>query len=371
MTSWKGKILRLLFSLAFTLGMLEVLLRFFYLLPVTAKGAYLCRHKYADHMHYPYGVGRMKTGEFNVVLTMNNIGMRDDDVGPKVPGRRRLLVIGDSFMEGWGCERGEIFTDRLESELKMLGKDVEVVAAGVASWSTLAEAAWLRHEGFDLQPDAVLLSFDATDCAGDSFYAHRLERDGRGRPDHIRPGRRRFDFPAPVHEFLAAHSYMYRYIDRALTKKFPVTEWDYGFWAETDDVWAPMRSDSEIPDALYESYWTRTREALVTINELCAEKKIPFLLLQHPAGVETDSSCWETGRGTAKFGPGLIAPRRFEYMQRMTDRDSVPYFSLLDVFRRAERPARLFFPYDGHWSKKGHALAAEAVAAELVRRGMI
>lgn len=363
--------LRLAFSLALTLALIEFLLRFFWMLPVTAKGAYLCRDKYADHMHYPYGIGRLKTKEFDVVLRMNNIGMRDDNVGPKIPGRKRLLVIGDSFMEGWGCERGDIFTDRLEAELKMRGHDVEVVAAGVSSWAALTELAWLRHGGFDLQPDAVLLSFDATDPAGDSFYAHRLVRDAQGRPDYIRPGAQRFDVPEPLHDFLAAHSYIYRYVDRIITKSLPVTRWDYGFWSDSDDVWAPLRNDSELPEPKYESYWTHTREAIRTMKGLCAERGIPFLLMQYPAGVETDTSCWAEGRSTANFAPGLVAPRRFAYMKRITDEDAVPYFSLLEAFQGAPNPSRLFFPYDGHWSRDGHALAAETLAEELIRRGMI
>lgn len=367
-------LLRLGFSISFSLILLELLLRFFWMLPVTAKGAYLCRDEVADHSHYPYGIGRMMTDEFNIVLRMNNIGMRDDDVEIVKPsGVRRILVLGDSFMEGWGCERGEIFTDRLEVELakRWPGEPVEVVAAGVASWSPLCEMSWLKYRGFDLSPDAVILAVDATDLAGDSFYAHRLVRDDKGRPDHIAPGRHRLDLPAPLHKFLSRWSYIYRYAERFVTKKLPVTEWDYGFWAESDDVWAGLREIEKIPEPQYSSYWVHTREALKTANELCAERGTPFLVIQYPTGVETDSSCWAEGRSTADFGPGMIGPRRFERMEEITRADSVPYFGLLSAFQAHTKPATLFYPYDGHWSPAGHAYAAEVVAEEVIRRGMI
>lgn len=354
--------LKILFSLGVTAALLEIVLRFIWVLPFTAKGAYLCRDDVADHSHYPYGIGRMKTGEFDVVLRMNNIGMRDEDVEiPKPAGEKRILILGDSFMEGWGNERGNIFTDRLEIELG----DVNVVAAGVASWSPLAEFAWLKHKGMVVEPDAILLAIDATDPAGDSFYAHRLVRDAEGKPDFIMPGRHTFPIPE------VRSSYIWRYVDRWLTKKFPVTEFDYGFWGETDDVWAPLRSETEIPSAEYDSYWKHTREALVALEDFCRERSIPLLIVQYPTGVETDTAAWATGRSTADFGDGMIPPRRFDYMNAMVQSDSLPYFSLLDTFQKHPDPAALFFPYDGHWSAEGHAVAAQAVAEEILRRGMI
>lgn len=370
----RALLIRIAFSLLLTLGLLELVLRFIWVLPFTAKGAYLCRDEVADHAHYAYGVGRMKTDEFSVVLRMNNIGMRDDDIVlPKPAGTRRVLVLGDSFMEGWGVERGAMFTDRLEAELAGLypGERIEVVAAGVASWSPLCEWAWLKHRGLALEPDAVLMALDATDLAGDSFYAHRLVRDDQGRPDFIRPGDCRFAVPWAVHNVLARWSYIYRYVDRWLTKKFPVTEWDYGFWSDADDVWAGIRSESELPEPKYESYWTIPREVFRVTNDELNRRGIPWLLFMYPTGVETDSSCWATGRGTARFGPGMMPPRRFDYLARATAQDSIPYFSLLPAFQADTEPARLFFPYDGHWSPEGHALAARTVAAELKSRGMI
>lgn len=369
--SFKRILFRASFSVAFGCFLLEIALRFFWLVPTTAKGAYFRRDDHADHMHYAHGIGRMKNREFDVILRMNNIGMRDDDVAiPKPPGRKRVIVIGDSFMEGWGCQRGEIFTDLLETALQKERPATEVVAAGVASWAALPELAWLKHEGLALEPDAVVIVMDVTDPAGDSFYAHRLIRDGQGRPDHIAPGRRRFELPKPAHEFLSDHSFIYRYLDRILTKKFPLTLWDYGYWHDGDDVWAPARGDSEIPQAKYESYWTHSREAYATIRDLLEERKIPWLLVQFPTGAETDSSAWILGRGTANFAPGRHDERRFEYMDGLAARDSLPYFSLLQTFRNHPDPASLFFPYDGHWSKDGHRVAAEAVAAEMRRRGI-
>lgn len=367
-----GTVLKSVFSVLLTLVLLELVCRFFYFVPVTARGGVFRRDDVADHSHYPYGIGRMVNPEFDVVLRMNNIGMRDDDIAiPKPPGRKRILVIGDSFMEGWGVQRGEMFTDRLEKLLKRENPDAEVVAAGVASWSTLTELGWFRRNGKRLQPDAVLLMLDTTDVAGDSFYAHRLVRDGRGRPLLIRRGERYLELPLPIHEFLCRVSYTYRVFDRIMIKKLPKTKWDYGYWDDGDDVWLPARPPEEVPQEKYEQAWSLTREALRTFRDLLDEEGIPWMVVQYPIGAEVDTDAWMPGRHTADFPDGIIAPRRFEYFSRVAKEDRLPYFSLFEAFSKDKRPARLYLPRDGHWSAAGHEVAARAVAAEILRRGWI
>lgn len=358
---------KFLFSFVFGLFLLEILLRFFWLVPVTAKGAFFRRDDVADHSHYAYGDGRMVTGEFDVILHMNNIGMRDDHVViPKPAGEKRLLVLGDSFMEGWGVQRGEMFTDRLEVELKKHDPDINVVAAGTSSWSTLTELAWLRHNGLDLEIDAVILALDTTDPAGDSFYVHRLVRDDLGRPSHISWPERKFDLPKGLHDLFGKYSYTYRYIDRFLTKKLHKTKWDYGYWADGDDVWAPTRSD--LSDTDYDSYWRYTKEGLLTIDELLGEQDIPWFFFMYPTGAETDTDAWR-GRVTADFETGVIVPpRRFEYVDAFAKSNALPYVSLLDTFQNDSEPARLFLDWDGHWSPAGHEKAAEAVALEVIEK---
>ncbi|MBL4889836.1 MAG: hypothetical protein JKX97_07435, partial [Candidatus Lindowbacteria bacterium] len=320
-------LLKLTFSITLGLCMLEVLLRFFWMVPVTAKGAFFRRDEVADHTHYPYGVGRMKTHEFDVVLRMNNIGMRDDDVSiPKPTGTKRILVIGDSFMEGWGCKRDEIFTDILETRLKEKDENYEVVAAGVASWAALPEFAWLKYEGMKLEPDMVIFALDTTDPVGDSFYAHRLVRDADGKPDYIKRSERgMLDPPLWLHNVLSKHLYTYRYLDRFLIKKFKKTEWDHGYWA--DDVWIPSRSEEDVPAKKYDDYWSHTKEAFLASRDLLNKNDISWFVFMYPTGAETDTSAWmgvgpdgtTTGRATAGFPDGLIYERRFDYFSEWAD----------------------------------------------------
>ena len=91
--------------------------------------------------------------------------------------RKRILVIGDSFVEGDGLSNVNITWWReLQRELERRGYwNVDIVAAGRDGASTQAEAEWVEKRGIidRFRPDAVLVGFvsndpDVVDVNGES-----------------------------------------------------------------------------------------------------------------------------------------------------------------------------------------------------------
>jgi hypothetical protein len=75
-------------------------------------------------------------------------------------------VLGDSVTVGLGVPFEETFVRRLGPLLAgSVGRPVEVIAAAVAGWNTVAERNWLRAEGLALAPDAVLVVYVTNDNA--------------------------------------------------------------------------------------------------------------------------------------------------------------------------------------------------------------
>src|SRR5262245_17353869 len=58
-----------------------------------------------------------ETGEFSFTVKINSMGFRDREVTPKAAGKRRVVVIGDSFVYGWGVQIEQSWPKRLEAEL--------------------------------------------------------------------------------------------------------------------------------------------------------------------------------------------------------------------------------------------------------------
>lgn len=78
---------------------------------------------------------------------------------PRDPSVRRILFLGDSVTFGWGVEEAETFAARIPALLtEAAGTRWAGLNAGVCSYNTRQEAAWLARDGFALDPDLVVLT---------------------------------------------------------------------------------------------------------------------------------------------------------------------------------------------------------------------
>jgi len=112
----------------------------------------------------------LEWGDRRVPYATNSLALRDrsartvrlDD------GRRRVLVLGDSFVEGIGVAWDDTFVARLQSRL---GGGVEVLNGGVSSYAPILEDLKLRQllaQG--LRPEVVLVFLDPSDPVDELVY---------------------------------------------------------------------------------------------------------------------------------------------------------------------------------------------------------
>ena len=95
----------------------------------------------------------------------NSLGLNDRDWGPNTAGPR-ILVLGDSYVEGAGVSRQERFCSRLEAGLRKSRPDAHVLAGGRCGWNTQDEEQFLLRHGGDLAPDVVLVAYVLNDAEG-------------------------------------------------------------------------------------------------------------------------------------------------------------------------------------------------------------
>ena len=70
-----------------------------------------------DHVLIPNSSGRYVTHEWNVHYNINSLGLREKEYSIEKPeGVTRILVLGDSFAEGFGVEQNESFHELGERE---------------------------------------------------------------------------------------------------------------------------------------------------------------------------------------------------------------------------------------------------------------
>jgi hypothetical protein len=144
---------------------------------------------------------------FGVHVSQNAEGLRDRHYPyEREPGRRRILVLGDSVVWCWGVEEAECFTERLEATLR----DTDVINAGVPGYSTAQEMLFYEREGSRYRPDVVLLVVvpnDLTDNLDPRGPRFRLD-EGRLVATNL-PLRRRKN---AVGEWLQEHSRLFAHV---------------------------------------------------------------------------------------------------------------------------------------------------------------
>lgn len=117
------------------------------------------------HFHTPGSEYIQARSSYRVKYEINRRGFRGPEMSPTAPpGLKRLLIIGDSMVEGHGSEFNATFASLLNTNLQPLGW--EVVNVGVQGGSPIYYAANLERY-LDLTPDAVLIILFENDIYDD------------------------------------------------------------------------------------------------------------------------------------------------------------------------------------------------------------
>ncbi len=98
----------------------------------------------------------LHTDEFDVQVHVNSDGFVDREWGPRVPGRARVIVVGDSFVQAAQVALPQGFGRMLDADL---GPDVEVLSMGVPGAGTATALRLIDEQALPRDPDLVVLGF--------------------------------------------------------------------------------------------------------------------------------------------------------------------------------------------------------------------
>ena len=94
----------------------------------------------------------------------NGDGLREDHeyALEKAPGVRRVILLGDSFVFGFGLRLEHTMGHQLASLLDPAGW--EILNLGVPAYNTIDEVQFFRRRGLKYQPDVVVLVYHPNDA---------------------------------------------------------------------------------------------------------------------------------------------------------------------------------------------------------------
>jgi len=111
----------------------------------------------------------------DVVIRVNAVGLRSDELGPKAKDEFRVLVLGDSITFGDFVPEEETWPGRLEALAKGRSKRIRFVNAGLPGAGTLEEFYLFQEVKDVVKPDLVLVGMYLNDAQNASqFYVKTL-----------------------------------------------------------------------------------------------------------------------------------------------------------------------------------------------------
>jgi hypothetical protein len=241
---------------------------------------------------------------------------------------KKVLLLGDSFMFGWGVNMEDHIATHLDNLLNANHDSFTIINAGVDNWSTIQEVNYAKDHFQVFHPDFIVLLFCGNDPDGDdNFLAIK--------PDHEKGG---INFPGK--KFLRNHSHLYRFI----YYRYAILRHNHSIKAklkENEDLTVDRQSGNVISS----EQWERTKKI---INEF------------HDEFLEFN-----------KQGVLLIlatAPWDNQYRQELSTLSNGKDLFYIDLYDETiDLPAeKTRLEYDGHWSELMHSLSATKLANKIL-----
>ncbi|NVK18730.1 MAG: SGNH/GDSL hydrolase family protein [Methylocystaceae bacterium] len=294
---------------------------------------------------------------FGVDLIANSYGARDKE-RVKNAENDRVIVLGDSFVEGYGVSADKRFTDLLEKH-----SNVEYLNFGASGDFGPAQYAVLYKElAKQFSHDQVLIAVLPDNDFTDNDPAVWQQHDKKGYQLRYRPYWKKSEtgfelfYPAtkPQNEVTFA-SYTKTVIKESqLKSKLQRLLWSYGVYRELRYI----SRGATLKAGTYSGYFDATQEQIDAtkffikeIQKQAEGRKVSFFTIPRLSDLKrlsTEKSDMVTQFTTFAIKNDLGYVDLAPYMQK----------SVEDTFS-------LFLPCDGHWSEFGHKVAADILKKEL------
>jgi lysophospholipase L1-like esterase len=359
---------------------------------------------------------RHKSSEFDYIFRTNRLGLRGPDVPfAKPAGTFRIVMLGDSFVAGYGVAEEHLLTKLLQEKLSERNQPgngpasrraspVEVINVGRNGTSTIRELDLYEQIGRRFQPDLVILAYYLGNDLAEVVQEHtRAELAGW----HPEGWIRRLAFAAFPNLYLElAMIRQSRRQQREFTQReqseiiadlrseavargrdsqAAVARYESLPSQIRDEVAEGMLSEQRIVDSCIEpdrleraldgdspgfaAAWKRTVEHLDELHQSVRRDHAELAIVAIPAPFQVDRRSLDFHRALGYQVHQAWLESRADVsgaLAEWAERRNVPLLDLTGQLRQSETP--LYFVEDVHFTPAGNAAAAAAIAEFLRAR---
>jgi hypothetical protein len=330
--------------------------------------------------------------EYQTKVEINRLGFRDIERSVEKPaGRKRIVILGDSFVEAYAVERDEGISRRIEMLANQDGCPVDVVNAGVHGYSIDQEYLWFKGEGEPLGADIVMMAVYYNDIliTTRNNYWGSLKPILEIRGGELVPVNTPIPGPKPSAPVAVGPARPAASIEGSALKQLLVERLLSGaprFYAWLAglgfvDAYEPQAVADELRVfktrgllSDIEAAWVRTEEIVSAFAAVARARHATPVVVYIPARFEVVDADWDLTQLTYSINPqawdrALVARR----LQGIADHASIPFLSFSDSLRSATGGLKgsPYFQYDGHWNAFGNDVAAKAAVEFLRSRSLL
>ena len=361
----------------------------------------------------PNAEWRVNNIEFSYTVKTNAEGLRYREV-PKTKKENefRVAVLGDSFVEGFGVEGEQTFSALLEDQWTQAQKKTSFINMGLGGKGPLQYGRVLSHYGFDYKPDLVLICIYANDLV-DTIVG--LDRE----VIHVNYQPKRYGIRGLLHSLWPRIYVLSKrakgsiavkknsnkdFVEmmKGLSKRKGVSRQDFESWKQRiPKEWIQAANENRINEALLaygltkteywvesldlstenaEGKWNSLKNILAEMVTQIRKREIEVGFVYIPVNLQYDAryfdnsvpNIWKAS-GVEVRQEWLEGQSEFEKrLEKWFQLKRVPYLNLTPVFREEVKASKdLNYLIDGHWTAKGHAVAARAIGEWLKKEGLL
>lgn len=326
------------------------------------------------------------TGEFYNLISLNNYGLHDTTLTlERSPDMFRILIVGDSFPQGWQVPLEEGFPYLLEQQLNTASSHrTEVINLSIDDYGTQQELLLYTALGWRFQADLVLLSFYLGNDFKDNAFiltAHEegafdtsrafFTQDSSGKLQlYQAPALDPDRFDSPAWAWLSGMSQNQSPLPvfspptvpaittpQPRTLAYPV---DLGLYQPEDELWAQA--------------WALSETLIVQFRELVEAQGSHFGVILIPDRRAVHASDWDATVTSFPFirGANPLSPGdRLDAFLAQADIPSLNLTYALSGWALSHPDERLYYGGDGHFNRNGHAVSAQRIRFWLQEQGWI
>lgn len=339
----------------------------------------------------PCSKARHQSSEFDITVKINSLGFRDYEYPLFKKKKHRIAVIGDSFTFGWGVDLEDCWVKILEKQLNTSGVDVEILNLGKGGASPADYAQTAEKAIPILKPDlTVVCVLQANDLhqlihAYDSLPKPIVEQPKKSYLSEKSTDILNRAFPNFMKKLSVQNiniSQQWKRDAPALLRSFP-EEQKIKFNALDENIKSDFQSGLLNPWLIhqavyYSDYFVQPLDTadldvvigisamadfLAKIKQICAANNSELMVISIPnlpyASKQEMVSLKKYGISIpdSLFGNQLAD----ETIKMAAMESGIEFYSGSENFRNSKTEGKLFYPFDGHFTKEGNSVFATSV----------